>query len=407
MSTDEEMSDTDDDEVSDHLPAPSRSRHTAAVSGIPRSRRQPLHPTPANNIDATPRASASSSHSNPTATPSTVVPLSIKKKVSTRASSVVPPTPTPTRKSLAKNSPLSRVTRTGSARKVSPQFKRLKPLVTSNPVKCDLADSLIQTAVSTKEDIESSYRAVKRIRLEVEKLGSTSTTRSGSEEPATRPSSPEKGLRTTPTHAPPVTKEAQHRLDEMRLLINRRQDTKSPFIRAAVFESTPISRDRSGSLDNFSTRALNRQSSAASVNQTPDLPSTQSLNSLTNEAEEGLVQALKSQEALNKDLHDLAGQFKEKLLELERVRLELQNAKRQTELVKSLLADATAEKEIMYEAFNEELDDLFNDVNLPDDEAWEALQKDLKQATESRNELRKENSQLKRRLAETESQSDE
>lgn len=35
--------------------------------------------------------------------------------------------------------------------------------------------------------------------------------------------------------------------------------------------------------------------------------------------------------------------------ELEKARLELQNTKRQCELVKSLLADATAEKEIMYE----------------------------------------------------------
>ena len=36
-------------------------------------------------------------------------------------------------------------------------------------------------------------------------------------------------------------------------------------------------------------------------------------------------------------------------MELERTRLELQNSKRQCELVKSLLADATTEKEIMYE----------------------------------------------------------
>lgn len=35
--------------------------------------------------------------------------------------------------------------------------------------------------------------------------------------------------------------------------------------------------------------------------------------------------------------------------ELERTRLELQNSRRQCELVKSLLADATTEKEIMYE----------------------------------------------------------
>jgi hypothetical protein len=39
----------------------------------------------------------------------------------------------------------------------------------------------------------------------------------------------------------------------------------------------------------------------------------------------------------------------QRAIELERARLELQASKRQCELVKSLLADATAEKEIMYE----------------------------------------------------------
>jgi len=39
----------------------------------------------------------------------------------------------------------------------------------------------------------------------------------------------------------------------------------------------------------------------------------------------------------------------QRLVDLEKTRVELQNAKRQCELVKSLLADATAEKEIMYE----------------------------------------------------------
>lgn len=78
--------------------------------------------------------------------------------------------------------------------------------------------------------------------------------------------------------------------------------------------------------------------------------------------------------------------------------------------MKSLLADTTAEKEIMYEvtkisfiqcdtplslslqAFNEELDGMYNDLNLPDDEAWEALSKDLRQTKETRNALSKENS---------------
>lgn len=41
--------------------------------------------------------------------------------------------------------------------------------------------------------------------------------------------------------------------------------------------------------------------------------------------------------------------YYQRAIELERARLELQASKRQCELVKSLLADATAEKEIMYE----------------------------------------------------------
>lgn len=41
--------------------------------------------------------------------------------------------------------------------------------------------------------------------------------------------------------------------------------------------------------------------------------------------------------------------FLQKAADLDRTRVELHHTKRQCELVKSLLADATAEKEIMYE----------------------------------------------------------
>lgn len=86
----------------------------------------------------------------------------------------------------------------------------------------------------------------------------------------------------------------------------------------------------------------------------------------------------------------------QKSIELERARLDLQNSRRQCELVKSLLADATAEKEIMYEAFNEELDSMYNDASLPDDEAWKAMAKDLRETKETRNNLSRENSWVSR-----------
>jgi len=103
----------------------------------------------------------------------------------------------------------------------------------------------------------------------------------------------------------------------------------------------------------------------------------------------------------------LVADLKEKTSLLEKCRVELQSTKRQCELVKSLLADTTAENEIMYEAFNEELDGMFNDAHLPHTDAWAAMTRDLRQSKESRNALSKENSQLKRRLTEMESEKEE
>lgn len=45
-----------------------------------------------------------------------------------------------------------------------------------------------------------------------------------------------------------------------------------------------------------------------------------------------------------------------------------------------------------FQAFNEELDGMYNDANLPDDEAWQAMSRDLRQTKETRNALTRENS---------------
>lgn len=47
--------------------------------------------------------------------------------------------------------------------------------------------------------------------------------------------------------------------------------------------------------------------------------------------------------------------------------------------------------ESTFQAFNEELDAMYNDVNLPDDEAWKAMTEDLRVTKESRNKLSQEN----------------
>lgn len=175
----------------------------------------------------------------------------------------------------------------------------------------------------------------------------------------------------------------------MRNLIGRRQG-----------EITPRTRPRSGTLDNPI-----RNSAIADTNSF-----LRTVDTLLNDVETDLSSAQTSTETLQTELTRLAAQFKERAAELERARLELQNSKRQCELVKSLLADATAEKEIMYEvraispypavpemltlcqAFNEELDGMYNDANLPEDEAWQALSQDLRQTKETKNNLSRENS---------------
>ncbi|KAF5333454.1 hypothetical protein D9611_002621 [Ephemerocybe angulata] len=429
----EHDSDCESDDSGTSTSATVSRSSSSRPSGIPRNRRQifPSAPSAPGNLDATPRAAVS----NGSFSQSVIGPLSIKKKTSTHGAppstyTFPPPSPT-TRRSFCENSPLSRGTRTSTQSQIplsqstsrlpSPPFKHLKKsLSTGQPaVKYDLVDDLVVTASNMKDDIESSHRTVKRIKAEVEKLAAPTSSPSPMEDPYARPNSPDKTLR-TPTHNQPLTKEAQQRLDEMRNLIGRRQGDITPRrLRPGMFNETPKSRDRSGSLSDVMAarlqhrpggsmdRIITHGSQHSSPSPSPSPVSNNALSSLTNEADAGLAKVLKANERLESDLRYMAAQFKEKLVELERTRNELVSAKRQTELVKNLLSDATTEKEIMYEALNEELDAMFNDAHRPGDEGFFALSEDLKKTVAARNEYSKENSDLKRQLAEVESQRDE
>ena len=52
----------------------------------------------------------------------------------------------------------------------------------------------------------------------------------------------------------------------------------------------------------------------------------------------------------------------------------------------------------LVQAFNEELDSMYNDAQLPDEEAWTALTTDLQQTKQARNDLSKENAYVPRYL---------
>lgn len=140
----------DDDlalEVATNLHRPTPSRPT----GIPRSKRQPFHPT--GNTESTPRPTV-----NGSATPGTIEPLSIKKKTSVRAA---PPTvmggsPTPAKKSRSRTSPLSRtIGRVASPRRFSPSQVRNSKAITASSIhnasQNDL-ERVVQLSKTTKED---------------------------------------------------------------------------------------------------------------------------------------------------------------------------------------------------------------------------------------------------------------
>ncbi|KAF8505702.1 hypothetical protein F5888DRAFT_1604130 [Russula emetica] len=345
-----------------------------SVSPLPRSRRQPFEPT--GNTEAAPRINSHSVQK----TPGTIEPLSIKKKNSLRNSAGE----SPSRKAHLRTPPSIRG-RVVSPRRVSPIVRHKKTAASSGSHEDVDLPTLVRLVESIKDELDTSRRAVKRIKLDSEQLPSTWAQVSDDNDNMPKPHRLG-GLHPSPQkNSTAMSKAAQERMEEMRQLINKRSGEVAP----RTYHGGQREAATAGGDGDRTTEFL------------------KSIEESVSEADKSLVRAAASQEALSINISLLAADLKEKASLLEKSRVELQNSKRQCGLVKSLLADATAENEIMYEAFNEELDGMFNDAHLPDTDAWDAMTRDLRQSKESRNALSKENSQLKRRLAELESEKEE
>ncbi|THH28409.1 hypothetical protein EUX98_g5772 [Antrodiella citrinella] len=387
----------DDDEAHDE----DSPRRGATPSPLPRSKRQPFEPM--DNTEATPKPTSSVV---PAETPLAMVePLSIKKKASVRTNE----SPSHRRTyQVQRCSPLLKSTNRlfASEKRTAASKQSRIPVpssshatsVMNNTKDLEELDRLLTTYETTKTDLESAHRAVKRIKLEVEQVrNSASSSSPGSG--ISRPSSPMKGMRTAALNSPQggPTREAQARMEEMQRLIGKRLGEGTPRTR-------PLSMVTSVSLSRLSDDASSSNSSNHDV-------TMQTVEELAIQAEADIVKAARGQSQLLTGVKTMTDHLKEvrvnKSTELEKMRVELQGARRQTEVVKSLLADCTAEKEIMYEAFNEELDGMFNDANLPIDEAWTAMTQDLRQTKEAKHVLSKENSNMKRKLVEMEMQNEE
>ncbi|CDO69915.1 hypothetical protein BN946_scf184568.g1 [Trametes cinnabarina] len=425
----------------DVLPTtPSRPLPPTTTTPIPRSKRQPFEPIRAANREATPRAAEAVEE--PKKPQSSVQPLSVKKKSSVRsnASTVLAVSPSAARRNSGTRrvSPMGKnVFANSSPRRVSGQRANklpslLETLDASENMDAADVDRLIRVAETTKTDIESSRRALKRIRLQTDRIMFASPVRNAVAEWEARPVSPVKTLRTPQRATPPpaapsaVTKEAQARREEMMQAIGRRSG------------GTPRARPTTMLETSSSLSSISSGDGAGSSAQTQEI--ARKIEEEVREAEENLVRALQNQEQVSAGMKTLLAQLQEvetrrhlssratmltggtsqKTSQLTAVKAELQSSQRQREVVKDLLDDKHIEVEVLYEvsparapeslradgdqSFNEELESMYNDAGLPEDEAWAAMTRDLKAAKRSEKAAHHENYQLKRRIEELEMQ---
>ncbi|TYJ55176.1 hypothetical protein B9479_004110 [Cryptococcus floricola] len=94
------------------------------------------------------------------------------------------------------------------------------------------------------------------------------------------------------------------------------------------------------------------------------------------------------------------GENDEKTREMVSMSNQLHRSREHNELLQRQLGDSQIELDVVYEAFNTELDGMFNDAQLPETEAFQALRNDLQVTKANRNVLQLENQKLKRELEE-------
>ncbi|EJF62298.1 hypothetical protein DICSQDRAFT_104681 [Dichomitus squalens LYAD-421 SS1] len=369
---------------------------------IPRSKRQPFEPTGVLNTETTPKANAEA-NGDPSKPPSIIEPLSIKKRSSVHTNCSVttlsvgsgsPGSAKKTQLTLTRRpSPIGKSAfANASTRRVSGQ-RTTKALHVEDDVDPDqLEVKLKRGAEALKADIETSHRAVKRIRLETQKAVSASPVRAAVAVWETRPTvSPVK--RTPQRATPALTKEAEARRAEMLQAIGKRSG-----------ETSGPSRPRVQTMFESSSSSSSILSGSGSPRSAVAEDSMRTIDDFAEEADEHLEQALRYQESVTSEIWTLVQLLRQKTSELAKSGLETQNWKRQYEVVNQLLSNSQQEVNELYQYFNEELDGMFDAANLPDDDAWAAMTKKMKEAEQGKAKAEHENSLLKTRIAELEIQ---
>lgn len=235
------------------------------------------------------------------------------------------------------------------------------------------AQQLVAQAEAAKNNVDAARRHIRRLRQHYEQMSA------GGE--SDRAISPVKGLRTSQRATPPpMTKEARARMEEMQRLIGRRAGGEPSRPR-------PLSMATESSLPRL-------------VEYTRAEEVARSMDEDASHVDADLLKAVQHLEVVHGDLEKLTSTLTEKSDELEKTKNDLSNSKLQCAFLKQLYDNSIAEKDAMYDAFNEELEGMFNDAVLPEDEAWAAMTRDLTETKKARTEMERENLQLRRDLEE-------
>ncbi|TFY63590.1 hypothetical protein EVJ58_g3151 [Rhodofomes roseus] len=358
---------------------------------IPRSKRQPFEPT--QNLETTPKAER---HALSQTTVTPIEPLSIKKKSSVASS---------TRSSPSRSRPTSSQTVRGSPRgKRNGGFKSspgspgpVMPPSIALPVSSEESARLMRLVETTKEDLESSRRAVKRIRLETERLrylAPTAESPTRQTDPFARAASPfGSPIKTRIPRFPEFkaeSKDREARLKELQLVINRRKE-------------------RGG------VQSWQKQEEGCSRSQTPASPGTptnvqdiaDSIDDLLEQADRALENAVANEQSVQVDVDEVVALLNQRTSELITAQTQLKSTRVQLETVKALVDHSRDEKDYLFDAFNDELLKMYDDASLDSEDAWSAMTKDLRDTKKSQKLAAQENSRLKRRIGDLEMQQEE
>lgn len=314
---------------------------------IPRSKRQPFEPTSVLNTDTTPKAQASAERDRDPAKASSVVePLSIKKRSSVRTESSVATLspgrgssspgsarrtsltltrrPSPIGKSAFANAGTRRVSgqRTtkvlAGAEDVDPDEVEMKLKRAADATKTDVSICVLDFFYRAKLrcgldlQIEDSHRAIKRIRLETQKANSSSPVRAAVATWEAKPTVSVSPVKRTPQRGPTLV--CTHSVDPLLPLLNEAQTREAEARRAEMLQAIGKRNGDSGGppRPRVQTTFEPSTSSASVMSNGGGSPrgavpedSMRIIDTLAEEADQQLEQALRNQESVTSEIRVL------------------------------------------------------------------------------------------------------